>query len=154
MLFPVLLIMIGFMIWDHIQDGGSFVFFAKMVDWYNSFGKPRMSIAQKTDDCVYIEYKAGKRTFGLMFPIRLQPLGWKVVVAQDKHGNTSVVTDEFLHFAGPFRDFYGIPVKPSHFNSEYAKVAFVFGESDLVEVEAHEIIIAKFKQRADGKKTK
>jgi hypothetical protein len=152
MIFPLLLIMIGLLVWDHIQDGGSFIFFAKVMDWYNSFGKPRMSLAQKTDECVYIEYKAGKRTFGLMFPIRSKPLEWKVVVAADKNGTTSVVTDEFLHFGGPFRDFYGIPVKPSHFNSEYAKIMFVFGENDFVEVEANEIIIAKFKLRADGKK--
>lgn len=149
MIFPLLLIMIGLIVWDHIQDGGSFVFFAKLMNWYNSFGIAKISIAHKSDDCVYVEYKAGKRNFGIMFPIRAKALEWKLVMAIDKNNVTSNVTDEFLHFAGPFKDFYGIPVKPIHFNSEYVKIAFVYGENDLIEVNCNEIIIAKFKERGD-----
>jgi hypothetical protein len=152
MIFPVLLIIIGLIIWDHIQDGGRFVFYANLVDWYNSFGKPKTSVAQKTSDCMFVEYKAGKRKYGLMVPIRKKPLDWKIVMAVDKNENTTVVTDEFLYFAGPYKDFYNIPTKPLHFNNEYVKIAFVYGENDILEVNANEIIIAKFKARADGKK--
>ena len=149
MIFPLLLAMIVLLILDHINDGGSFAFLAKVMDWYNSIGKPRLSIAQKTEDCVYVEYKAGKRKYGLMFPIRQRPLEWKIVVAQGKDGNTSVVTDEFLYFAGPYKDFCYIPLKPKHINTEYAKVGFMFAEDDMLEVTANEIIIAKFKERAE-----
>lgn len=153
MIFPILIAMLILLVLDHINDGGSFVFFAKIVDWYNSFGKPKISVAQKTEDCVYIEYKAGKRLYGLMFPMR-KALEWKSVVAMTKSGQTAIVSDEFLHFAGPFKDFHGIPVKPSHFNTDYTKIAFVYGENDIIEVDANEIIIAKFKARADKLKKK
>lgn len=153
MIFPILVAMIVLLILDHLNDGGSFVFFAKIVDWYNSFGKPKISVAQKTEDCVYIEYKVGKRSYGLMYPIR-KSLDWKSVVGMTKAGETVVVTDEFLYFAGPFRDFHGIPIKPEHINGEYTKIAFVYAENDLVEVNKNEIIIAKFKHRADQIKGK
>ena len=153
MIFPILIAMIILLVLDHINDGGSFVFFAKIVDWYNSFGKPKISLAQKTEDCVYIEYKAGKKLYGLMFPIR-KTLDWKSVVAMTKSGQPLVVTDEFVHFAGPFKDFHGTPLKPSHINSDYTKIAFVYAENDLLEVDANDVIIAKFKQRADQMKLK
>jgi hypothetical protein len=146
--------MIVLLILDHINEGGSFAFLAKIMDWYNSIGRPQLSIAQKTEECVYIEYKAGKRKYGLLFPIRLRPLDWKVVVAEDKDGATSVVTDEFLYFAGPYKDFCGIPLKPKHINTEYVKIGFMYAENDILEVQADEIIIAKFKERAEKLKKK
>ena len=154
MIFPLLVAMIILLILDHINDGGSFAFLAKVIDWYNSIGKPRMSVAQKTEHCVFFEYKAGKRKYGLMFPMRGKPLDWKIVVAQDKDGNTSIVTDEFLYFAGPYKDFCSVPLKPFHINSSYVKVGFMYAEDDMLEVKTDEIIIAKFKERAEKLKKK
>lgn len=146
MLFPLLIVMIAIMIWDHIQDGESFLFFTRMADWYNSFKGPGMSKAQRTDDCMFLEYKAGKDTYGLLIPSIKNPR-WQGVVAVTKTGQELNVTDEFRYFAGPYRNFHGLPLKPLHINSEYVKVGFVFSQEDVVQVKSHEVILIKFKER-------
>src|SRR5690606_18209629 len=101
---------------------------------------------------VFLEFKAGKNKYGMMIPFGTK-MDWKAVLAITADGITTNVTDEFLYFAGPFKNFYGLPVKPSHFNVEYTKIAFVWSEDDILEVHKDTIILQKFKERRDKLKT-
>lgn len=146
MFLPLFIAFLALEVWDYIQEGGSFIFLARFMEWYTSFGKSYSSVAKKSGDCMYVEIQVGKNTYGLMCPMGSK-MDWKVAIAQTSSGNLMNVTDEMLYFAGPYRNFYNLPSKISHFNSDYTKVTFVWTQEDTVEVQKNDIILQKFKER-------
>lgn len=133
------------MILDHVEDGGSFAFLAKLMDWYNSIGKEQISSLKKTDEIIYAKVRAGKKVYSLFMPIAGK-LDWIGVLALYQ-GETINVTDEFREAAGPLLNFWGLTTKPKHINTLYEKVAFVWNENDIIEVGRDEIILQKLKER-------
>ena len=147
MFFPLLIVFIIIVLYDHFNEGGSFTFFARSVEFMNSFkaDTPRNIKKIAATNCWFLEYKIGKQIFGMIIPLGIKQ-SWKGVVALH-YGNWIDVTNEFLYVSGPYRNFYNMPIRCTDINGEYDKIAFVFENNEILEVDSHDVIMSKLKER-------
>jgi hypothetical protein len=139
------------LIYDHVNEGGSFTFFARVVEFMNSFhaDTPRNIKKISAVDCWFTEYKIGKQIYGMIIPIGQKETWIGVLGCVD--GEWEDVTKEFKYVAGPFLNFHNMPLRPIHVNSLYSKIAMVFHGGELLEVRKDEIILMKLKERRKAK---
>lgn len=131
-------------LYNHIDDGGNFVFFSRVIEVANSFREATPRAIRSTSHSLVHEFKYGKRLYGLMIPKR-QPMEWNTVAAFV--GNQWVdITPEIEYWAGPFKNFYGIPLKPLQINDSWEKIAFAFADEKVVHVESDQIIILQLRK--------
>ena len=126
-------------LYNYIIAGGDLVFFSRVVETFNSFREPTPRAIRSTSHSLVHEFKFGKRLYGLMIP-KKHVMPWTTVAAliEDKWTD---VTPEVEYWAGPFKNFYGIPLKPQHINDTWEKIAFAFPGDKIVHVPSNQIII-------------
>ncbi len=131
-------------IYDYIRDGGSFIFFSRVVELANSIHESSPRGVKCSKYVMQHEYKYNNRIYSIIVPIKI-PLRW--TTAAGLVGNDWIqITKEMEYHAGPSKNFYGIPVTPEHLNPEYEKVAFRFPNNTIVRIDKNEIIIIKLKK--------
>ena len=144
MLLIFLIVFVICLISNYIKDGGSFVFFSRVVEMANSIHEPSPRGVKHSKYVMQHEYKYNNRIYSIIVPIKI-PLRW--TTAAGLIGSDWIqITKEMEYHAGPSRDFYGIPVTPEHINTAYDKIAFKFPGNTIVRVDKNEIIIIKLKK--------
>lgn len=128
---------------NYVQDGGQFIVFSRVVEFANSFREATPRSAKRHHNALGIEYKFGHKLFCVLLP-RLKPLPW-VQAAAMIDGQWVNKTQEIYYYAGPFKNFYGIPLTPEHIDSSWEKLAFRFENDTVVHVQPKEVILAKLK---------
>lgn len=153
-LFPIFLyIFVLCLLYNYIAEGGSFVLFSGGVDFVRSFREQTPRNAKVGKDSISIEYKYDQhRIYSIIFPKR-EPIPW-VRCAAYVGKKWVPVTKEVAFCAGPYKNFYEIPITPEHINSGFEKLGFEVPNMDPIIVNKGEFIIAKMRAafRAGGLK--
>ena len=128
---------------NHIQDDGSFILLSRVLEIARSVRETTPRHARKEDNHLVLEYKFGNRLFSVIFPIK-RPILWKsaAVCINDVWIDK---TAEISYYAGPYKNFYEIPITPKHINSAYEKMGFMFDKDHFVKVKGDECIVLKLK---------
>lgn len=134
------------MLYNYVASGGSFLLFSGAVDVLRSFREKTPREARVSKMSLHIEYKFGKdRLYTIIFPKR-NPIPWTKCAAR-VGGKWIMVTEKIAFCAGPFRNFYEIPITPKHIDEDYEKLGFhIEGFEEPVVVKSNEFIIAKLRQ--------
>lgn len=137
-----LIVFVVCLVHDYISEGGSFVFFSRFVEFSNSFRAqtPRGAIISR--GTMKLEYKFGKRLYALIVPFPQEVQKWSAV-GTPIDGIWTNVTKEVEYFAGPAKDFGGIPIKPEHINENFTVLSFAYSENEVIHVKKGEIIPLK-----------
>ena len=133
-----LLAFIMCLVYNYLDDGGNFAFFSRVVEMANSVREPTPRAVRSNGSVLLHELKFGKRLYGMLIPKKV-PLKWTTAAAL-VNDVWKDVTTEMEYWAGPYKDFYGIPVKPQHINESYDKLGFAFSHG-VIHVERQQIII-------------
>lgn len=129
---------------NYVREGGSFVAFSRMVEVANSIREDTPRDAKSMNNLMAIEYKVGRRSYTILIP-QMSPLRWVAAAANYGDDKWYDVTGKIEHFSGLFRNFHGLPIKPSDIDPEFVKLGFRFETNDVVHVGRDEIIIPKLK---------
>lgn len=132
------------LLYNYIDGGGNFVFFSRVVEVANSFREPTPRQIRSTGLGLVHEFKFGKRLYGILIP-KKAPLKW-TTAAGHKDDRWEDITGEMEYWAGPYKNFYGIPIKPCDVSDEYDKIAFAFPNGTVVHVMKKEVIILVLRQ--------
>jgi len=150
MLTILLLVFIACLIYNYYDVTGNFVFFSRIVETVNSIREKTPREVKNTRHSMIHEYKCGGRLYGIMIPKR-QQLNW-TTVAVCRDGVWSDATKVFEYWAGPYKDFYGIPLKPHHIDDSCEMIGFAFPKNIVVHVKSTEMIILKLRQALNSSK--
>ena len=132
-------------LYNYIASGGSFALHSGAVDLMRSFRQKTPRNATVGKNSMSIEYKLGEdRLYSIIFPKR-HPIPWTRCAAFVR-GKWYPVTNEVAFCAGPYKNFYEIPITPSHINDSYEKLGFEIQGMKPVVVKADEYIIAKLRE--------
>lgn len=145
-MFPIFLwIFCACMLYNYVASGGSFKLFSGAVDVMRSFREKTPRNARVGRDSLFIEFALGKdRLYTIIFPKR-DPIPWEKVAAYD--GTKWVpVTKEIAHCAGPYKNFYEIPITPAHINESFRKLGFEVPGMDPVIINHDQYIIAELRR--------
>lgn len=124
----------------HLREDKSYVLFSKAVIMANSIRDKSPRYASIENNFLVVEYKFGTRIYRLIIPKR-KPMNW-VKVGALKRGTDKFVnrTSKIEHYAGPFKNFYELPLKPRNISSKYLKLSFVFPNGVKIHVDANQAI--------------
>lgn len=131
------------LVWNYIKNGGSFILFSRFVNITNSIREKSPRFARLTSTTMKVEYKYGKRIYCIVIP-RKEPMQW-IYAGVLKDGAWLNKTGKIEHFAGPFKNFYGLALTPRHISEKYEKLAFQFSNDLTIHIEPDEIIARKLK---------
>ena len=87
-----------------------------------------------------------------MIPKKL-PLKW-TTVAGYRDDKWTDITSEVEFWAGPYKNFYGIPLKPRDILDGFEKIAFAFPNNVVVHVLEGEVIILVLRKATEGQTDK
>lgn len=138
-----LIVFVLCLLYNYVVDGGTFIVFSRFVEMTNNLRERTPRNVRIMDKIIVHELKIGNRLFAVLIPKRA-PFPW-VRSAALIDGNWEDITKEIEYYAGPFRNFYDIPITPSLINSGFEKLGFQFQNGNIVYVEPNEIICKKLK---------
>jgi hypothetical protein len=138
-----LFIFIVCLVWDYVQEGGQFILFSRVVEFANSFREQTPRSAKKQNDHIKLEFKQGKRIYAVILP-KMKSFEWSeaAVLIDSKWVNK---TGEIEHYAGPQKNFYGLPLRLVDINFAYEKVAFKFPDNTIVHADPKELLYSKLR---------
>jgi len=84
------------------------------------------------------ELKFGNRLYAVLIP-KKDSMHW-IQAGALIDGEWKDITKQLEYFAGPFRNFYEIPITPSHIDSSFTKLGFKMRTGEIVLVESNEMI--------------
>lgn len=128
------------------MEGGQFVTFSRFVEYSNSFREKTPRSAKIMEKIIINEMKYGNRIYAIIIP-KKSPIKW-IKAACMIDDDWKEITKEIEYYAGPFRNFYDIPITPSHINSRFQKLGFQMENGKIVYVERNEIIFKKLKLKS------
>lgn len=136
------------MLYNYVANGGSFVLFSGAVDVVRGFREKTPRNATVNKNSISVEFKVGSgdkaRLYSIIIP-KNHSMPWTQAAACINDVWTDV-TPIIAHCAGPFKNFYEIPITPRHINSEFDKLGFQFTNMEPVVVGGNEFIIAKLRE--------
>lgn len=136
---PVFLVVfLACLLFNYIQDGGTFVFFSRAVEALNSLRERTPRNVRVTNKTIMHELKFGNRLYAVLIP-RKEPMNW-IQAGALIDGDWRDITKQLEYFAGPFRNFYEIPITPVHIDSSFQKLGFKMRNGEIVIVEGNEMI--------------
>ena len=138
---PLLVLFVLCLLYNYIQGGGSFILFSRVIDVARSLRESTPRGVKSEDNHLFLEYKCGERFYSIIFPKR-NPIQWRHVAAFI-NGEWVDKTGEMLYYAGPYKNFYEIPITPKHINESWDKIGFYFDNDYIIKVSSNEIIIKK-----------
>lgn len=141
---PLLVIYVFCLVYNYVQGGGSFVLFSRAVDVARSLREPTPRGARSENNHISLEYKYGQKIYTIIVP-KKHPIKWRAAAVYI-NGDWVDKTAELLYYAGPYRNFYEIPITPHHINKYWEKIGFFFDDDHIVKVSSNEIIINKLKK--------
>jgi hypothetical protein len=124
----------------YIREDKSYILFSRAVTMANSITDKSPRYATVENRFLVVEYKFGTRIYRLIIP-KKSPMTW-VKVGAMKAGSDKFVnrTSKIEYFAGPFKNFHELPVKPRHISQKYVKLSFVFANGVKIHVEGEQPI--------------
>lgn len=131
------------LLYNHVMEGGQFVTFSRFVEYSNSFRERTPRSVKIMDKTMVHEMKCGNRLYAMIIPKK--PLLRWTKAACLINDDWKEITKEVEYYAGPFRNFYEIPITPVHINPRFQKMGFQMESGGIVHVEANEIIFKKLK---------
>lgn len=144
MFIPIFILFILTLIIEHFKEGGDFVMFSRLVELMNSVREDTPREPKKLKNAFLVEYKFGKRIFGIVVPIR-KKLQWYAVASLENNFWVDV-TAKVEHVAGPAKDFYETELTPKDLDDKYKVLAFAFSRNTVVYVKRDEKIYKTIKK--------
>jgi len=138
-----------------IRDDKSYILFSRAVIMANSIRDKSPRYATIENRFLTVEYKFGNRIYKLIIPKR-RPMTW-VKVGALKQGSDKFVnrTSKIEYFAGPFKNFHELPLKPRNISEKYIKLSFVFSNELRIHVNSdqpiYETLLTKLKEIENSK---
>lgn len=146
----LLIIFVICLIHDHVEEGGSFVFFSRFVEFSNSFRQPTPRKVRITRGTMELDFLFGKRLYTQIILLPAEPLKW-FKVGTHLDGTWVDITKDIEVVAGPGKDFGGVPLKPENINDDYTILGFAYSEEKVIYVKKGEVILAKLLEEAARK---
>ena len=128
---------------NHIREGKSFILLTQLVTIANSIREKSPRNASEKGKNLRIEYKYGNKIYCNIVP-KKHPIPWTHAGAL-KDNQWINKTSKIKYFSGPFRDFHGVPLTPSHISSKYEKLSFIMDDKSRIQVMANEVIADKLR---------
>lgn len=126
-----------------IKNGEGLMILTKVITIVNSIRDKSPRFAGQKSKFITVEYKFGKRIYCIMVPIK-ETLPW-VHVGAFYDGQWNEKSAKITRYAGPFRNFHSLPLRPQDLSEKYEKLAFRFRDGAVIHVERNEIIVSKLK---------
>ncbi len=145
-----LIVFVLCLLYNYVMEGGTFVVFSRFVEITNSLRERTPRNVRILEKIVIHELKFGSRLYAVLIPKKIT-IRWKRAGCLIG-GNWEDITKEMEYYAGPYRNFYEIPITPALINNGFEKLGFEMEDGTIVRVEPNEIIYKKLKLA--GKKPK
>jgi len=126
---------------NHIKKGGSLILLTKIVTLANSIREKSPRFAKEKGKQIRIEYKYGDRIHCIIFD-KKGMIPWTHAGALI-NGEWVDKTRKLKYFAGPLKNFHGLPVMPKHISPKYEKLSFIMDDGCKIHVLSNEIISEK-----------
>ena len=126
------------LLYNYVHDGGSFVLFSRVVEAANSVREQTPRGVRVRNKAICTEFKFGERIYSITIPQSVN-IPWKSAAVR-VDGVWKKANKLISYHAGPYKNFYNIPVKPEHLNPKFEAMGFEFQGIDPVVIERGQVI--------------
>ena len=130
-----------------VSGDSNYIYFSRVITWVNSMKKSGPVPAIDVGSFIVAEYTVRGKPYGVLIRKDV-PLNWCDVGAEIEEDQWVDVTAKVSYYAGPFRNFHLLTLRPLQIDPRFRKLGFRFQDGSVIHVGGNEIIFNALKAHA------